>query len=89
MRKVKWEGKIDRDNLRLSSRNSLGSTLTLFLINEDVWNDIQAAASGKPTTLTTEEEAKDDCEQIREETISKAHELIKDKILSRSDSEMG
>lgn len=88
VRKVKWDGKIDRDDLRLSSRNSLGSTLTLFLINEDVWNDIQAAATGKPSTPSTKKEVKDDFEQIREETISKAHELIKDKVLSLSDSDM-
>lgn len=88
IREVTWDGKVERDDLRVASRNSLGSTLTLFSINEDVWNDILAAASGEPSGPATDEEARDDFEQIRQETISRAHELIKDKILSLSDSDL-
>src|SRR4051794_6341329 len=34
LRRVEWEGRVSRDALSASSRNSLGSTLTLFSVNE-------------------------------------------------------
>lgn len=90
VRKVEWEGRVSRDSLSASSRNSLGSTLTLFSINEDVWSDIQSSLSGKQ--VTTEEtritEEKEELEQIREDVESKAHELIKDKILALNEDDM-
>jgi len=36
LRKVEWLGKIPRDNLLQKSKNSLGSTLTLFSINQSI-----------------------------------------------------
>ena len=47
VRKVEWEGRVSRDALSATSRNSLGSTLTLFSINEDVWADIHLSLAGK------------------------------------------
>src|ERR1044072_6759220 len=49
IRKVEWEGRVNRDSLSVSSRNSLGSTLTLFSVNEDVWSDISGVLAGKST----------------------------------------
>jgi restriction system protein len=33
LRRVKWEGNVSRDKLTVSTRNSLGSVITLFSIN--------------------------------------------------------
>ncbi len=90
VRKVLWEGRVSRDALTATSRNSLGSTLTMFSINDDVWADIQGALSGTPVTSLddTEEEEKKELQQIKEDNIAKARELIKDKILKLNDREM-
>lgn len=92
IREVRWEGHVSRDSLSASSRNSLGSTLTLFSVNEDVWGEISSLLSGGAAVAGTQnerlEEEKVDLEQIREDTAARAHELIKDKILSLSDDDM-
>jgi len=90
IRKVEWQGRVSRDALSAASRNSLGSTLTLFLVNEDVWSDVSAVLTGK-TTPTDEERVEEDKEElgiIREDVEAKARELIKDKILSLTDDEL-
>jgi restriction system protein len=43
VREVKWDGEVHRDRLKASTRNSLGSTLTLFLLSEDAAIDVEAA----------------------------------------------
>jgi len=89
MRKVKWENKINRDALLYSTRNSLGSTLTIFSITDELWADIQSVIEGTKAPGTEKSvEDKVELEQIREETSSKAHELIKDKILNLDDEEL-
>ena len=90
VRKVQWAGRVSRDSLTATSRNSLGSTLTMFAINDDVWADIQGVLSGAPAAPLddTEEEEKKELQQIKEDNIGKARELIKDKILKLTDREM-
>lgn len=90
VRKVKWEGRVSRDLLPPASRNSLGSALTLFSVNEDIWADIKSALKRKVTIISEEsaEEEKKELQQIKEDTIEKARELIKDKILKLDDREM-
>ncbi len=46
LRKVDWLGRVSRDQLSVASRNTLGSTLTLFSVPVDVWSDISAALRG-------------------------------------------
>lgn len=83
-RKVRWIGNVRRDDLKVSSRNSLGSTLTLFSINEEVAADIDAVMSGHISSETSlsPTEVKEELDQLKEDTVSRAHELIKDRILS-------
>jgi restriction system protein len=90
VRKVKWEGRVSRDLLSPASRNSLGSTLTIFAINDDVWADIQNVLKGKGKAASEEgaEEEKQELQQIKEDTLGKARELIKDKLLKLDDREM-
>lgn len=90
VRKVKWGERVSRDLLPAASRNSLGCTTCLFTVNDDVWADIQTALQGKidVSSIDSVEEEKKELQQIKEDTIEKARELIKDKILRLDDREM-
>lgn len=90
LRKVNWEGRVKRDLLSVSSRNSLGSTLTLFAINEDIWASLSSLLGGAKTVAADEqlEEDKEELEQLREDVQDRAHELIKDKILHLDDADL-
>lgn len=92
LRKVEWEGKVNRDKLSVSARNSLGSVLALFAVNDDVWTEIKRLLHSQELPFETEEiitsEEKIELKQgfvlTRDELREKAHELIKDKIVSLS-----
>ncbi|MBL7840160.1 MAG: restriction endonuclease [Cyclobacteriaceae bacterium] len=79
-RKVKWLKKIDRDGLSATAKNSLGSIMTIFLIDKSILDELD----GKTTTpaevkeITVQE--KETLDTIKEEIEEKAHEFIKDKI---------
>ncbi|MDA3970517.1 MAG: restriction endonuclease [Desulfobulbaceae bacterium] len=91
IREVDWQSRVKRDDLSTSSRNSLGSTLTLFAVNEDVWADIQSALQGGKSPESGNESLEDEkttLDEIRQEMVGKAHEFIKDKILALSADEM-
>lgn len=92
LRKVEWLGHVSRDRLSVASRNTLGSTLTLFSIPPDVWNDISAKLRGEATpeksSLEQIEEEREGFEESKEDTEEKAHELIKDRVLRLSPDQM-
>lgn len=91
IRKVEWRGRVSRDDISTTSKNSLGSVLTLFSVNEDVWNDIDSILSGTKKKKVTEEQLAEEgssLEEIRKEIKEKAHEFIKDKILELTAEEM-
>lgn len=89
-RKVSWKHHASRDVLKPASKNYLGSTLTLFSVNEDVLDDLLSAAKGlgKSPAVADEESEKQQWQQVKEDLIGKAHELIKDKLLDLSEEEM-
>ncbi|WP_339867533.1 restriction endonuclease [Pseudohongiella nitratireducens] len=87
VRAVKWIGVVSRDVLPISTRNSLGSTLTLFSLSDSALKDIMAALHGK-TAILTEPEIEDDLSETKDQVVSQAHELIKDKILALQPEEM-
>ncbi|MGI9280508.1 MAG: restriction endonuclease [Endozoicomonas sp.] len=88
-RKVRWLGKISRDLLSQATRNSLGSTLTLFSLSDGVCQELLSVLEGKskPVVESPEEEV-DDLKAMMLDTISRGHELIKDKIHSLDPEEM-
>jgi len=91
LRKVKWEYRVSRDKLSANTRNSLGSTLAIFSLNEEVWSEIQSVLKGSNTSSSEEvgeEEEKLEIQQLKEDTFERARELIKDKILKLDSREM-
>lgn len=90
LRKVEWKNKVSRDSLSADTRNSLGSTLTLFSINSEAWKDIESAMQkGKTSSDAAKSElSATDYEQIKKNTVQEAHELIKDKLLELDEYEM-
>jgi restriction system protein len=91
VRKVEWQGRVSRDRLRVASRNTLGSTLTLFSIPEEVWLDVSQAMKGDstvPPPADAIEQEREELEETREDTQGRALELIKDRILRLDDAQM-
>lgn len=91
VRKVDWKGRVSRDSIPTSSKNILGSTLTLFSVPQEVWDDLQRALNGErllPEEIKKEEEEESTLETIRRDTIERAHEFIKDRILKLDPDEM-
>ena len=87
LRRVDWIGKVSRDALTQKSRNSLGSTLTLFSISQPIIHEFLTALEGEPAR----EDApvvNDEVAQLKDETVAQSHELIKDKIAVLSPDEM-
>ena len=87
LRKVDWEGSVSRDVLSISSRNSLGGIQTLFSVNEEVSTELLSHL-GEPTSPENTEEDDNGFDQIRADTVARAHELIKDKLLRLSPDEV-
>jgi restriction system protein len=87
-RRVEWMQEVPRDSLSAATKNTLGSTLTLFKVNADAAKDILShavplgtipAAVPKPSAKDAEknEEA---LGLITADTFEKAHEFIEDQI---------
>ena len=80
-RRVDWrDDKVNRDDLSLPSRYSLGSGKTLFSVNEEVSTELLSLSDNNGDI---EPPPPDDGPIIPD-----THELIKDKILTLSDEEM-
>ena len=84
-RKVNWEHTIERDKLSVPTKNSLGSTLTVFELPAKAEKEIDALIGGKSSTADQPEEfatsdAEINIENILKDLQSRAKEFIKDKI---------
>jgi restriction system protein len=90
VRDVTWQHRVSRDVLGVATRNSLGSTLTLFMIPDDALADLQAAAKSKKTADVPGglADKKAELEQSNEDAAQEAIELVQDKILELDDKEM-
>jgi restriction system protein len=84
VRSVKWEGRVSRDLLPASSKNTLGSTLGVFEPGEAVLADLRRAMDNPEEALPegSEVESEDEWDVLRRDVAGKAHEFIKDRILS-------
>jgi restriction system protein len=80
VRRVKWLGKVARDGLSIKTRNTLGAISTLFQINETSAKEIIGVLEGKGKSREEAVEEADE-ESLKEDMVSQANELIKDKIM--------
>lgn len=87
IRPVNWQGKIGRDDLRTASKNTLGSTLTVFEPGLEILREMEAVLSGQDGAEETEEQ-EEEFEVIRRDVLSRSHEFIKDRVLSLSPDDM-
>ena len=85
IRSVSGVGRVPRDSLSVTARNSLGSTLTLFAVNEDVWVEIETVLSGKKEV---EAEPGDDESEVLDNIKEQSKEFIKDRISRLSPYEL-
>lgn len=93
LRKVQWDGRVERDALSTAVRNTLGSVLTIFEPGEKALSELTAGMQSRPVASSTAPiesvaEPADDFEELRRDVLSKAHEFIKDRILSLSPDDM-
>ncbi len=91
---VEWKGKVPRDSLSVSTRNTLGSIMTLFLVNEDAAEEIRGlvlpldapeddAPAPHPAAPPHPTPISPDVtrfEDLRWEVVEKSHEFIEDLI---------
>lgn len=87
VRKVKWLGKVKRDDLRTSTKNILGAALTLFRINDDLAKEILSVLGGKKD-IEIESENEETTEFLKEDILFKSHEFVKDNIIKLDWDEM-
>lgn len=88
IRRVQWTHQVPRDALTVNTKNSLGSSLTIFKIGPEVAKELQAKqvpigapiaeVPPPPKELAAEEEVAK--EEVRAGTIEKADEFIEDAI---------
>lgn len=79
-RKVQWQAQeLSRDSLGVSTKNSLGSTLTLFEIPSSAAAEVLAALKGKPVPAM-EDEAEEVIADPLADIESQALERIKDRV---------
>ncbi|MCK9150491.1 restriction endonuclease [Methanobacterium alcaliphilum] len=89
VRKVKWLGKVKRDDLLTSTKNTLGSVIALFKIYDEPANDLLRALDGKKVEDDVELGSEDESiEILKDDMLSKSHEFVKDKIVKLDWDEM-
>ncbi|WP_278044479.1 restriction endonuclease [Vibrio vulnificus] len=77
--------------MSVSSRNTLGSTLTIFSVNDDVASELNALLNPQNDTqpvVEVQEEKEQAIEQSRNDVIEQSRELIKDRIVEVSPDDM-
>jgi restriction system protein len=82
-RNVRWTGKVERDLLSISAKNSLGAIQTLFRVPEEVAEELLAIVRGDKCKPLPEEEDTDETseyDEIRRNLESQSQEFIKDRI---------
>jgi len=83
-RKTEWIGELSRDSLSTSTRNSLGSTLTIFSLSGDTEKEILGLikeSTNSDNDVPPPPKLDESLDIIKNDFVEKAHEFIKDKLL--------
>jgi restriction system protein len=88
--KVSWHGKIDRDRLSLTTKNTVGAIMTLFLLSDSARDEFLSLLKGdSPAVESSEAETVvSEMDDIKRDVIDRATEFIKDTILKLDWDEM-
>lgn len=89
-RKVEWIKNVGRDSLLPTTKNTLGSSLTIFELTEEVKNEFLNLDINKisPPKIEIKFDESEELQIIKEDFEIKAHEFIKDRITKISWEEM-
>ena len=89
-RKTDWlEKEVSRDSLANATKNSLGSTLTVFMVPEGVQKDVLAQVHGEPSRAEpVEDDGEEDVVDPLADIENQALERIKDLVSGLDDKEM-
>ena len=91
-RKVDWDAvRVSRDDLSLAARGSLGPTMALFLIPQEVWQQMKAIQQGiKPAdeSPVPVDEVEEEMAEEKNSLVEKARERLKDRIVEMDDGQM-
>ena len=91
VRKVSWQGRVSRDALSTTAKNTLGSISTLFEPGQEVLRELEDALGTSPAAQKAREERKEQHESFdwaREDAANRSHEFIKDRILQLSPQDL-
>lgn len=89
---VTWHGRVSRDSLSASTKNTLGSIVTLFEPSDDALVELDAALAGRSTGAAAPEPANEaevaGLDLVRLDAVARAREFLKDRILHLTPDEM-
>ncbi|MFC1515796.1 restriction endonuclease [Thermodesulfobacteriota bacterium] len=81
IRKVNWQGKVKRDSLSVSTKNTVGAIMTLFLLSDSASKEFQLFLSGKaPVPEDAEDDKETEMDEIKKDVMERAFEFTKDMI---------
>ena len=88
IRPVKWIAHdVSRDKFSTRTKNTLGSTLTLFLLSDDAEMEILGVLQGAPPP-GTDDPAEDETEDLLQDIEARSVEFIKDRLVRLDWNEM-
>lgn len=87
IRKVKWLGKVNRDDISTSTKNTLGAISTIFEIKDEAKEEILKLLKGEKKIETDKSKETEEAE-LKEDMELKAHEFIKDRVSNLNWEEM-
>ena len=91
VRPVKWESQVSRDRLTQATRDSLGSTLTVFQPSSDAIGELKQLAKAAPSESTSETPLAHANVEVEDPLVSaqeNSRELVKDKLATLTWQEM-
>ncbi|MDX9741416.1 MAG: restriction endonuclease [Gammaproteobacteria bacterium] len=82
VREVDWEGEVERDRLSMATKNTLGSTLTLFRVSATASEELEGLLRGQAevSAAALEAEEEEDEASLLQRYREEAFEIIKDRV---------
>jgi restriction system protein len=87
-RDVEWLGKVSRDDLSVTTKNTIGAIMTLFQISDPAMREILGLLSGDTKPSEPQEEELSELDRLRKDVVERGIEFIKDNLLKLDWDEM-